>query len=100
MQFRAAIERDARDLQQLAERAARASSTTDLLPDLSFCGDDYAAQERQLETAAMTLRRNWLRLAHHPADRTLKSPCDGEIAQVPSGRPVSFGYEREIDASL
>jgi hypothetical protein len=48
----------------------------------------------------MTLRRRWLQLAHHPADTTLKSPCDGEVTKMPSGRPVCFGYEREIDASV
>jgi hypothetical protein len=99
MQFRAAIEEDSQDLRDLAARAGRASGHTDLLPALSLDGDDYAAQERQLEAAAMTLRRRWLQLAHHPADATLKSPCDGEVAHMPSGRPVHFGYERQIDAS-
>lgn len=99
MQFRAAIEQDVHDLQELAARAGRASGHSDLLPALSLEGDDYAAQEQQLDDAAMTLRRRWLQIAHHPADTTLKSPCDGEVAQMPSGRPVQFGYERELDAS-
>lgn len=99
MQFRAAIEQDARDLQELAIRASRVSGQGDLLPELSLEGNDYAAQERQLESAAMTLRKRWLQRAHQPADTTLKSPCDGEVAQMPSGRAVHFGYERAIDAS-
>jgi len=99
MQFRAAIELEAHDLQELADRAARAADRPDLLPTLSLAGDDYAAHERELEAAAMTLRRHWLQLAHHPADTTLKSPCDGEVTQMPSGRLIHFGYEREIDAS-
>src|SRR5262245_19874205 len=99
MQFRAAIEQDARDLQELADRAGRDCGQPDLLPALHFKGDDYAAQERQLEAAAMTLRQRWLQLAHRPADSTLKSPCDGEVAQMPSGSPVRFGYERGIDAA-
>ena len=99
MQFRAAIEQDTRDLQELAARAGRADGHADLLPALSLDGDDYAAQERELDDAAMTLRRRWLQLAHHTADTTLKSPCDGSVAHMPSGRSIRFGYEREIDAS-
>jgi len=100
MQFRAAIEQDACDLQELADRASRTSGHPDLLPELGFENDDYAAHERQLDAAAMALRRNWLQLAHHPGDTTPKSPCEGEVAHMPSGRAVQFGYEREIDASV
>lgn len=99
MQFRAAIEQDFRDLQALAERAEQASGQSGLLPAPLFGGDDHAGHERQLDEAAMALRRRWLRLSHRSADSTLKSPCDGEMAQMPAGQPVSFGYEREIDAS-
>ena len=99
MQFRAAIEQDAEDLQKLAERAARASGHANFLPALSFAGDDHAAHERQLDAAAMELRRRWLQLAHRPADVTLKSPCDGEVAYMPVGQTVRFGYERGIDMS-
>ena len=99
MQFRAAIDIDAHDLHELADRAARAADCPDLLPALTLAGEDYGAHERQLDDAAMTLRRRWLEVAHHPADTTLKSPCDGEMTQMPSGRPIHFGYEREIDAS-
>jgi hypothetical protein len=100
MQFRVAIEQDARDLRELADRAARTCGGADFLPRLSFDGEDWAAHEGRLEAAAMTLRRNWLQVAHRAADTTLKSPCAGASAHLPSGRAVSFGYEREIDASL
>lgn len=100
MQFRAAIEQDACDLQELADRASRTSGHPDLLPELRFENDDYAAHERRLDAAAMDLRRHWLQLAHQPADTTPKSPCEGEVAHMPSGRAVQFGYEREIDASV
>jgi hypothetical protein len=100
MQFRDAIEQDARDLQELAERAAKASGRPDFLPTLAFEGNDYAAHERQLEAAAMAMRRSWLQVSHRSADTTLKSPCEDTVAQIASGREVSFGYEREIDVSL
>jgi hypothetical protein len=99
MQFRAAVERDFRDLQELAQRAGQACGQSDLLPTLRFEGGDHAAHERLLDEAAMALRRRWLRLTHRSADGILKSPCDGEVAQMPAGQPVSFGYEREIDTS-
>ena len=50
--------------------------------------------------AALELRRRWLAIAHRPADMTLKSPRAGEVAHVPCGEGVRFGYERELDASL
>jgi hypothetical protein len=99
MQFRAAIEQDARALHELADLASRASGHADLLPRLTFEGDDYIEHERTLEAAAMTLRRNWLRIAHQSPDTTLKSPREGAAANLPSGRTMSFGYEREIDAT-
>jgi hypothetical protein len=100
MAFRAAIEQDACDLRELADRAALASDRTGFLPGLDFPGQDYASHERQLDAAALALRQGWLRLAHQPADITLKSPGAGEVARMPSGRALSFGYERDIDASL
>src|SRR4051794_9791913 len=100
MQFRAAIEQDACDLKELADRATRTSGHPDLLPKFRFQNDHYAAHERGLDAAAMDLRRHWLQLAHQPADTTPKSPCEGEVAHMPSGRAVQFGYEREIDASV
>ena len=99
MQFRAAIEQDAEDLQALTERAAGASAHPGFPAVPRFVGDDYADQERQLDTAAMDLRRHWLQIAHRPADVTLKSPCDGDVAHTPVGQTVCFGYEREIDIS-
>ena len=64
MVFREAIESDALDLLALAGRAA-AETGHDLLDgalqrDLAALGNDYLAQERHLEAAAMTLRRAWL----------------------------------------
>jgi hypothetical protein len=100
MEFRDAIEKDAEDLHTLADRAAAASGHGDFLPRPIASGNDWLTQERQLDTAAMTLRRNWLGVAHRPGDATLKSPRVGHVAHVACGSDVSFGYERDIDASL
>jgi hypothetical protein len=98
MQFRDAIEQDTRDLQTLTDRAAQASGQA--LPPVSVDGTDYCELEQSLNTAALTLRRSWLALAHRPADRTLKSPREGEATRVACGERIEFGYEREIDASV
>jgi hypothetical protein len=104
MVFREAIERDALDLLALAGRMA-AETGHDPLDgalhrDLAALGNDYLAQERRLETAALTLRQAWLSAAHRPADVTLKSPKDGEITRVPCGDGLHFGYERDLDVSI
>ena len=104
MVFREAIERDALDLLALAGRMA-ADTGHDPLDgalhrDLAVLGNDYLAQERHLETAAWTLRQAWLSAAHRPADTSLKSPGDGEIARVPCGESLHFGYERDLDVSM
>src|SRR5437667_12687559 len=100
MEFRDAIETDADDLRALADRAAAASGHGDFLPRRIAGGNDWLAQERQLEAAAMTLRRTWLGVAHRPGEATLKSPRTGHVAHVACGSGVSFGYERDIDVSL
>jgi hypothetical protein len=100
MEFRDAIDLDAQDLRTLAERAAEASGHGDFLPRRLGGGNDWLAQERQLDAAAMTLRRAWLGVAHRPGDATLKSPRTGHVAHVACGSHVSFGYERDIDVSL
>lgn len=104
MVFREAIERDALDLLALAGRAAAETGHDSLdgalQGDLAVLGNDYLAQERHLETAALTLRRTWLSAAHRPADASLKSPEDGEIARVPCGDSLHFGYERDLDVSM
>src|SRR5689334_11778630 len=100
MEFRDAIEKDADDLKGLAGRAAAASGHADFLPRRLVRGNDWLAQERQLEAAAMTLRRTWLGVAHRPGDATLKSPRAGHVAHVACGSDVSFGYERDIDVAL
>ena len=104
MVFREAIERDALDLQALARRAA-AETGDDPLDgalhrDLAALGNDYLAQERHLEKAALTLRQAWLSAAHRPADATLKSPGEGQRANVPCGDSLQFGYERDLDVSI
>src|SRR5215208_1901091 len=103
MVFREAVERDALDLLALSGRAA-AETGHDPLDgtlhrDLAALGNDYLAQERHLETAALTVRQAWLRAAHRPADASLKSPEDGEVARVPCG-DLRFGYERDLDVSI
>lgn len=104
MVFREAIERDAQDLLALAARVAAETGRDPLggalHHDLAGLGNDRLAQERHLESAALTLRQAWLSAAHRPADATLKSPRDGEIARVPCGDGLHFGYERDLDVSL
>ena len=104
MEFREAIERDARDLQTLAVDVAAGTGGEPLHSrlgaTLASCGNDYRKQEQRLDAAAMELRRTWLALAHRPADATLKSPRDGKVAHVPGGGGIRFGYERDLDASL
>lgn len=101
MEFHDAIDLDGEDLRKLADRASAVSGQRDLLPLLHHArGNDWLSQERQLDTAAMTLRRNWLAVAHRPGDATLKSPSAGYVAHMPCGSGVSFGYERDIDVSL
>ena len=104
MEFREAIERDALDLLALASRVAAETGHDPfdgvLQRDLAALSNDYLAQERHLEAAAWTLRQAWLRAAHRPADTSLKSPGDGEIARVPCGDSLHFGYERDLDVSM
>jgi hypothetical protein len=100
MEFRAAIEKDADDLRTLADRATVASGRRDFLPRPVASGNDWLTRERQLDAAALALRRNWLGLAHRSGDATLKSPHTGHVAHVACGSDVSFGYERDIDVSL
>lgn len=104
MLFREAIERDALDLLALAGRVAAQTGHDPfdgaLHRDLAALGNDHLAQERQLETAALTLRRAWLKAAHRLGDTTLKSPRDGDTAHVPCGDSLHFGYERDLDVSI
>jgi hypothetical protein len=104
MVFREAIERDALDLLALGGRVAAETGQDPwdgaLHRDLAALGNDYLAQERHLEAAALTLRQAWLSAAHRPADASLKSPEDGEIARVPCGDSLHFGYERDLDVSI
>lgn len=104
MLFREAIERDALDLLALAEHVAAQTGHDPLggalHRDLAALGNDHLAQERQLEAAALTLRRIWLKAAHRPADSTLKSPGDGDKTRVPCGDSLRFGYERDLDVSI
>jgi hypothetical protein len=105
MEFREAIARDAEDLRSLAESIvglghADAGCGLELLAGLAVCGDSFRDQERRLDAAALRLRQDWLRIAHRPADITLKSPCDGQHGHLASGRTVEFGYERDLDVSV
>lgn len=101
MVFRDAIDKDAEDLRTLADRAVAVSGYSEFLPRRIASGDDdWLTRECQLDAAAMTLRRTWLGVAHRSGDATLKSPCAGHVAHVACGSRVSFGYERDIDASL
>lgn len=104
MTFREAIERDAQDLLNLTGRIAAETGHClpdgDLLADLATLGNDYSAQERRLDTEARALRQAWLGVAHRPADTSLKSPQEDEVAEVPCGKYLHFGYERDLDVSL
>jgi hypothetical protein len=79
---------DAEDLRALAARVEA--------PPLAIDDD---ADEAQLETATLELRRHCLARAHRQADPRLKSPCAGTVARLPFGSPVPLGYERDLDAS-
>jgi hypothetical protein len=104
MSFREAIDRDVDDLRSLADvivkRTRHSSVGLDLLAGLAVGGNDFRAQERQLDAAAWSLRKTWLGLAHRPADSTPKSPCAGQSSHVAAGESVDFGYERDLDVSL
>ncbi|MFZ5784202.1 MAG: hypothetical protein ACOY4R_28745 [Pseudomonadota bacterium] len=104
MQFRDAIEADARDLLGLAARirseTGRDTLDEGLLADLEGAGNDHLRQEQRLDRAALDLRQGWLAVAHGAADHTLKSPRAGETVQVPCGDSLTFGYERDLDAAL
>jgi hypothetical protein len=104
MEFREAIDRDVKDLRDLADRIAASSRHTSIgtnvLAGLAACGNDFLTQERQLDAAAWSLRKSWLALAHRPADESPKSPCAGQSAHVAAGSQVDFGYERDLDVSL
>lgn len=56
-----------------------------------------AADGRACEAAATELRRLWLRLSHDAAHAHFRSPCSDDATHLPSGAPVEFGYERELD---
>lgn len=79
--------RDRDDLSALARRAG--------LPPPDDVQNDHG-----LDGALLRLRRQWLEKAHRPADTTLKSPCEGDVARLPDGASVPFGYERELGADL
>jgi hypothetical protein len=79
---------DARDLNNLALRSGLPAYSASL-----DCDED-------LDATALALRRAWFERAHKPADTTLKSPCVGTTARMPGGDSVSFGYERDLDASM
>ena len=104
MVFREAIERDALDLLALGGRVAAETGHDPwdgaLHRDLAALGNNYLAQERHLEAAALTLRQAWLNTAHRPADASLKSPREGEVTHVPCGDSLHFGYERDLDVSI
>ncbi len=104
MEFREAIDRDVRDLRNLADRITARSRDapvrTDVLAGLAASGDDFLTQERKLDAAAWALRKTWLTLAHRPADDTPKSPYAGQSAHVAAGNDVDFGYERDLDVSM
>lgn len=103
MSLREAIERDVEDLRHLVGRIVQRTGETAVARDLLTGLPATQApreQEQCLDRAALELRRRWLRLAHRPADVTLKSPRQGMVAAVPCGETVSFGYERDLDAAL
>ena len=104
MQFREAIDTDAHDLlglaRAVASKGAGATLLVELPGDLAALGNDYLAQERRLDEAALELRKSWLAVAHRPADATLKSPQEGDTTRVAGGEMLRFGYERDLDVSL
>lgn len=79
--------------------AATGGLLSDVEAALELTGNDYREMEEELDRASLALRAGWLAAAHRPADRTLKSPSAGESTRMASGQTVSFGYERDLDAS-
>lgn len=82
---------EVQDREDLAALADRAGITPSDAPGLAGGGADGAALE---------LRRAWLARAHHPADSTLKSPCEGDVSPLPDGQSICFGYERELSPNV
>ena len=101
MEFRAAIEKDAQDLQH-ACRAGRPQPRATAISCRRHIasGNDWLTQERQLDAAAMTLRRTWLRRRPSAGRYDAEEPARRPGRAVACGADVSFGYEREIDARL
>jgi hypothetical protein len=104
MEFREAVDRDVQDLQDLAGSIAASTGDSRVMADLKahlpVGRNDFFAQERALESAAWTLRRSWLALAHRPADALPKSPRAGQTAHLACGDDLSFGYDRDLDPSI
>ena len=60
--------------------------------------DPYSL-ETALDDATRSLRIACLRAAHDATDQTLRSPTQNDKPRGPGGRPISFGYERDLDPS-
>src|ERR1700748_3240613 len=97
----AAINKDARDISELAQRVVDVTGQNlDFATLLASPAGSFLDQEQCLDDAAWSLRKHWLALAQRPADISPKSPLVGQHAHVASGGNVEFGYERELDVSL
>jgi hypothetical protein len=70
---------DREDLAALADRAGISPSD---VPGIAAGSPDATALE---------LRRAWLARMHHPADSTLKRPCEGDVSRLPDGQGHASG---------
>ncbi len=52
--------------------------------------------ETALATLTLEFRKLWMRFAHEQADANIKSPLRNATPVTPSGTPIAFGYERDI----
>ncbi len=84
---------------QAADDSAWKSWRADVEAVLADPDCESLAGERQLDQLASQLRELWLACAHRSSDRHFRSPLLAvDIPRLPSGEPMSYSYERNIQA--
>jgi hypothetical protein len=85
----------------LAERRRHAFATwyRDLYALAADPAVETTAGERALDACALELRRLWMATAHEYADVTYRSPLAGTARELPASPPMTYGYERSIEAN-
>ena len=83
MDFRKAVDHDLADLAELAARVTDVvGNEFRLSSPLTRPTGSPLEQERRLDEMAWDVRKQWLRVAHLPADASPKSPQAGQHARV------------------